>query len=229
MYHLWDLCICVYASVCVPFSCLACFLQAGTHGPHRRLAVLHDSLAPPVSPSLLCSLPRLPHLLSCFCFPLLPLFSPFLSNSDFIISPFFFSSASPPLLYQTPVVDGRLGCHPLSTFPHKPRSASFRLPPEIIHCCWPLTKTTWPLWGLQIKKWNMDPLYSFIDFTGCSTVRWLTHMYTHKHRRADSTQTLWACWKGGFWISPKDTFILTHPVIINQTEELRGHDLTPNF
>lgn len=212
MYHLWELlcisvCLWKCVCVCVPFPCLACFLQAGTHGPHRQLAALHDSLAPPfsLSPSLLYSLPRPPHLLSCFCFSLLPLFTPFFSffKSDFIISPLLLLFCLSSRFIPDPRGRRASGCHPLSAFPHEPCSASFRSPPEIIHCCWPLTKTTWPLWGLQIKKWNMDPVYSFIDFTGCSTVRWLTHMYTHKHRLADSTQAPCAWWEGDSELVPK--------------------------
>lgn len=229
MYHLWDLCICVYAIVCVcpSLAWLASFrLERMDHTDGWQ-----NSMIAWLPPFLLLSsahylVTNTSSLVSVFHFFLysLPVF-PILT----ILSPPSFFFLPPSFYTRPPVVDGRFGCHPLSTFPHKPCSASFRLPPEIIHCCWPLTKTTWPLWGLQIKKWNMDPVYSFIDFTGCSTARWLTHMYTHKHRLADSTQTLWARWKGGFWTSSKDTFILTHPMIINQTKELRGHDVTPNF
>lgn len=36
----------VCMEVCALFPCLASFLRAGTHGPHRRLAGLHHRLAP---------------------------------------------------------------------------------------------------------------------------------------------------------------------------------------
>lgn len=65
-------CVCtstVSVWVHLPFPCLACFLQAGTHGPHRRLAALHDSLAPSFR-RLLCSfsVPPLSSLFLFFCF-----------------------------------------------------------------------------------------------------------------------------------------------------------------
>lgn len=126
-------------------------------------------------------------------------FSPLLAASSLTNSPphfffislllppmrvFIFLSSLPPSFPFIPNPHGRRasGCHPLSTFSPEPCSASFRLPPEIIHCFWLLTKTTWPLWGLQIKKWNMEPAYSFIDFTGRDTHA--VHIHTHK-------QTVW--------------------------------------
>lgn len=104
--------LCVRVCVCVPFPCLASFLRAGTHGPHRRLAALHDSLAPPfpLSPSLLCSLPRLLHLLSPLSFftsSSFPSFPPF--SSVFILFSLLFLFSPPRLpLYQTPMVDVHL-------------------------------------------------------------------------------------------------------------------------
>lgn len=107
------LCVCV----CVPFPCLASFLRAGTHGPHRRLAALHDSLAPPfpLSPSLLCSLPRLLHLLSPLFFHLIivSLFSPLQFCFYSLLSSFSLLPTSSPFI---PDPHGRraFGCHPLS-------------------------------------------------------------------------------------------------------------------
>lgn len=89
-------CVCtstVSVWVRLPFPCLACFLQAGTHGPHRRLAALHDSLAPSFR-RLLCSFSVPPPP------PFLPYFSSSASNCAFKTSLSFYNN---PLRWRAPI------------------------------------------------------------------------------------------------------------------------------
>lgn len=105
-------CVCtstVSVWVRLPFPCLACFLQAGTHGPHRRLAALHDSLAPSFR-RLLCSF-SVP--------PFLPYFSSSASNCAFKTSLIFYNN---PLRRRAPI----------QRFPPASVAVAVGLPPEII-------------------------------------------------------------------------------------------------